>query len=164
MSIPFTGTIMYLQHEKGMAKHAMNEYMKKYSESDLKEIIIHKDEIDNKLSWEHEREFELGGEMYDVISSEIKGDSIVYHCIHDAKESSINKRLISLIKNYLNDETHGDVSLIVFSDIFKVLYPPITILSDLSISMVILSDFFGYEISKIPHYFNQPSTPPPRMI
>lgn len=155
---------MYLQHEKGMAKHAMNAYMKKYSESDLQEIIIHKDEIESKLAWEHEREFELGGEMYDVISSEFKGDSIVYHCIHDIKESSIKKRMISFIKNYLNDKRGRDVSLIVFSDIFKVLYPPISILSHVLISFDMQSGFFGYEISKIPQYVNQPSTPPPRMI
>ena len=155
---------MYLQHEKGMAKAAMSHYLKSYEEHELVEIIIHKDQIKSKLTWEHEREFELGGEMYDVISTEIKGDSISYRCIHDAKESSINKRMISFIKNYLNDQTGKDASLIVFSDIFKVLYPPSTILTEFAVFMEIQSGSFGYEISAIPQYYNQPSTPPPRMI
>lgn len=142
----------------------MKAYMEKYSENDLQEIIIHKNEIESKLAWEHEREFELDGEMYDVISTEIKGDSISYHCIHDEKESSINKRMISFIKNYLNDQTGRDASLIAFSDIFKVLYPPFTILTEYAVFMEIQSGFFGYEISAIPQYYNQPSTPPPRMI
>ena len=155
---------MYLQHEKGMAKAAMSHYLKSYEKHDPVEIIIHKDEIDSKLVWEHEREFELGGEMYDVISSQIMGDSIFYQCLHDAKETSINKRILSFIKNYLKDEAGGDASLIVYSDIFKVLHPPISSIVDEHTLMVMRSVFIGYDDSSNPQYFNQPSIPPPRMI
>jgi len=155
---------MYLQHEKGIAKSEMSEYLQAYAKKDVVDIIVHKDQIHTILEWEHDREFELSGEMYDVISSQIIGDSIIYQCLHDAKESSINKRMISFIKNYLNDQTGKDASLIVFSDIFKVLYPPSTILTEFTVFMEIQSGSFGYEISAIPKYYNQPSTPPPRMI
>ena len=63
MSIPFTGTIMYLQHEKEIAKSEMNEYLQAYAKKNVVDIIVHKDQIHTILEWEHEREFELSGEM-----------------------------------------------------------------------------------------------------
>jgi hypothetical protein len=39
MSIPFTGTMMYLQHEKGIAKHVMSEYLQAYAKKDVVDII-----------------------------------------------------------------------------------------------------------------------------
>jgi hypothetical protein len=164
MSIPFTGTMMYLQHEKGIAKHVMSEYLQAYAKKDVVDIIIHKDQIHTILAWEHEREFEFAGEMYDVISSQIMGDSIIYQCLHDAKETSINKRILSFIKSYLKDESGSDVSLIVYSDIFKVLHHPITSFIGEHILIEMRSVFIGYDLSTKPQYFNQPSIPPPRMI
>jgi hypothetical protein len=164
MSIPFTGTIMYLQHEKGIAKHEMSEYLQAYAKKDVVDIIIHKDQIHTILAWEHEREFEFAGEMYDVVSSQIMGDSIIYQCLHDAKETSINKRILSFIKSYLNDEAGSNASLIVYSDIFKVLHPPITSFIGEHILIEMRSVFIGYDLSTKPQNFNQPSIPPPRMI
>jgi hypothetical protein len=164
MSIPFTGTIMYLQHEKGIAKSEMSEYLQAYAKKDVVDIIVHKDQIHTILEWEHDREFELSGEMYDVISSQIMGDSIIYQCLHDAKETSINKRILSFIRSYLKDEAGSDASLIVYSDIFKVLHPPISSIVDEHTLMEMRSVFIGYDDSTNPQYFNQPSIPPPRKI
>ena len=77
---------MYLQHEKGIAKNEMSECLQAYAKKDVVDIIVHKDQIHTILAWEHEREFELSGIMYDVISSQIMGDSIIYQCLHDAKD------------------------------------------------------------------------------
>lgn len=164
MSIPFTGTILYLQYEKGIIKNEMSECLQEYAKKDVVDIIVHKDQIHTMLTWEHEREFEFSGEMYDVISSQIMGDSITYQCLHDAKETSINKRIYSFIKSYLKDEAGSEASLIVYSDIFKVLHPPISSFVDEHVLVEMRLVYIGYDVSTNPQYFNQPSIPPPRMI
>ena len=44
-----------------------------------------------QLEWEHSREFEFEGNMYDVMGQEICGDTIGYWCWLDHKENRINK-------------------------------------------------------------------------
>ena len=154
---------MYLHHEKGMAKKAMHEYLRDNRAKDIVQITVHEKEIYTKLIWEHEREFELNGEMYDVMTVMSKGDSVIYRCIHDKKESSINKRIKSFIATFLNKEKGTDMNVIVYSDIFKILYPPSSSLSAMLIMPEIQSKHGGYDISHQPQFSTQPNTPPPKI-
>ncbi len=56
-----------------------------------------KKETQTKLRWEHSREFEYNGQMYDIVDTEIKGDSIFYRCWWDHKETQLNKKLDKLV-------------------------------------------------------------------
>ncbi len=43
-----------------------------------------------QLSWEEkDHEFELNGQMYDVVKKEVKGQKIIYYAINDSKESNL---------------------------------------------------------------------------
>jgi hypothetical protein len=55
-----------------------------------------KEETNTLLQWEHDKEFEYRQEMYDVIESFTDGDSIVYKCIKDIKETDLKKKLSEL--------------------------------------------------------------------
>lgn len=61
-----------------------------------------------KLHWEHAAEFEYKGEMYDVISSEERGDSITYHCWWDNEETQLNKKLSQLVERALGTNQERD--------------------------------------------------------
>ena len=76
-----------------------------------------------KLYWEHSKEFEFKGEMYDVICFEKKGDTTYYWCYWDKKETKLQRDLVQLVLQILppteqQEKTHNN--LIQF---FKSLYP-----------------------------------------
>lgn len=75
-------------------------------EKDLVHFTFHKSIIQNgakDFKWIKKKEFRYKNEMYDVVKTEIKGDSVYYKCIHDFKESKLfanfDKYLIELLKN-----------------------------------------------------------------
>ena len=42
------------------------------------------------MSWEEkDHEFELNGQMYDVVKKEVKGQKVIYYAINDSKESNL---------------------------------------------------------------------------
>jgi len=55
-------------------------------------------EINTKLRWEHSKEFEYKNEMYDVVTYEIRDDSVYYWCWWDYEETQLNKKLDLLVK------------------------------------------------------------------
>lgn len=60
----------------------------------IQTLIFSKEESKNLLKWEHSREFEYQGEMYDVLEIQEKGDYIEYLVWHDREESKL-KRSVS---------------------------------------------------------------------
>ena len=53
------------------------------------------------LHWKKDHEFELDGEMYDVVSTDINDYQIIYTCFHDTKESKYKRRMYKLIGSLL---------------------------------------------------------------
>tara|TARA_R100000005_G_scaffold96660_1_gene85670 strand:- start:19180 stop:19638 length:459 start_codon:yes stop_codon:yes gene_type:complete len=79
-------------------------------------------QIKTDLRWEHDREFEYRGQMYDIISSEIKGDTTYFYAYWDKLESIINHKLNELITLHLGGEAdEKDESQLVVS-LLKALY------------------------------------------
>lgn len=50
-------------------------------------------EIEKLLKWEHSREFEYEGRMYDIVETVRKGDTTSYWCWPDDAETELNQRL-----------------------------------------------------------------------
>ena len=91
---PITGSYIYLQQQKSLIKHAVKEHLiKNASEGQLTKVVIHKAEIEQKLDWEHDHEFEFNSRMYDVVWSQTKGDSVEYTCWEDHEETALNQEL-----------------------------------------------------------------------
>lgn len=67
-------------------------------------IKVTKAESESKLRWEHSKEFEYKSQMYDLVSSETKGDSIFYWCWWDHQETKLNKQLAELVTKALNGD------------------------------------------------------------
>lgn len=113
--------------KKSEIKHEVKE--KIIQGLDLKELSLLKFLIldtPSVLRWKHEREFEYEGEMYDVVSSEIIGDSIFYYCWWDHEETRLNKDLKSIISQILlNDlqQQHNTDQYLTFQK--SLLFSPI---------------------------------------
>lgn len=80
----------------------------------------------HKLEWEHSREFEYKGEMYDVIRSETKGDSIWYWCYWDRKETKLRKELNVLLVNLMGPGQQNKNEGRQLNDFFKSLFLPVS--------------------------------------
>ncbi len=57
-----------------------------------------------QLRWEHAKEFELEGQMYDVVETELKGDTLYYICWWDHEETKLNKQLKNLVAGVLGND------------------------------------------------------------
>lgn len=75
-----------------------------------------------KLRWEHDREFEYQGEMYDVVERHIKGDTTYYYCWWDFEETILNQKLQSLLteiwQSNPNKKEHENHLIALYKSLF----------------------------------------------
>lgn len=89
-------------------------------EDQLVPFTFHKEYINNPqpdFKWIKSWEFRYKGQMYDIMKTIDKGDSIKYLCIHDVKESDLFANLDKHIDKFLekNPERKNDLQLIINS-------------------------------------------------
>ncbi len=58
----------------------------------------------SSMEFENKEEFKLKGEMYDLIRTEIKNDTVWYYAYHDEKETALNTSLSAEV----NEKTSHD--------------------------------------------------------
>lgn len=100
LTAPVATLYVYMQFEKKAIKKELK--WKMIAGIDQEELVLlkfSKEETETKLNWKHSKEFEYKGQMYDVVSSEIKEDTIYYYCWWDHEETKLNKKLKALVAN-----------------------------------------------------------------
>ena len=107
---PVVTIFLYLQYEKKVVRREVK--WKMIAGLDQEELVLlkfSKEQTETELRWEHSKEFEYNEQMYDIVSTEIKGDSIFYRCWWDHEETALNKRLKNLVVNAFDqDENKRD--------------------------------------------------------
>src|SRR5690606_23325545 len=94
---PVMTIYLYLQFEKSAIRREIKwKMIAGMEEEELVLLKFTKEETQTKLRWEHSREFEYNGQMYDIVSKEVKGDSIFYRVWWDHEETKLNKSLKKL--------------------------------------------------------------------
>lgn len=83
-----------------------------------------KDKPVAEFKWTKSNEFRYKGEMYDIVREEIAGDSIIYHCIHDVKESGLFNRWESYLDDYLAKNPNKKSELLTTLQTFNQYYAP----------------------------------------
>lgn len=86
-------------------------------------LITHKfhrsifNEVLPNFKWIKKYEYRFNNEMYDVINSEFKGDSVYFLVYHDMKESKLFKNLDDKIADLLeqNPNKKNEITLLVLS-------------------------------------------------
>ncbi len=95
---PFSATYLWLHIQKVLVKKKVKaELIAGIDKSELAHFTFSQSQLKTDLRWEHDREFEYNGEMYDIVETEMLGDSIHYICWHDKAETQLNRRLQTLI-------------------------------------------------------------------
>lgn len=91
--------LKFRQYEiKEEVKHKL---LQSVEPSQLVTLRFTKAQAEQELDWEHSKEFEYKGQMYDVVSEEVKGDSIVYRVWWDKAETKIKKELKTILAGFL---------------------------------------------------------------
>jgi hypothetical protein len=95
---------MWLKHELKVTKREVKrQIIAGLDGSELMNFKFSKSDAGICLKWKHSKEFEFNAEMYDVVKSIVKGDTIIYTCWWDNKETKLNKQLAHLIGNIIGN-------------------------------------------------------------
>lgn len=117
MFAPVVTIYAFLQFEKSAIRREIK--WKMIASMDNEELVLlkfTKEETETKLRWEHSKEFEYDGQMYDIVSKEIKGDSIFYRCWWDHEETELNKKLKKMVAiAFDQDEENRETQEIFYS-------------------------------------------------
>jgi len=118
--LPFLGTYAWLSGRIENAKESASLTIKRAIPQDDQLLWTFSiSDARTKLQWEHSKEFEFKGEMYDVIRSETKGDSILYWCYWDREETKLKRQLDILIVNMMGPGSHNRNQGTQINDCFR---------------------------------------------
>jgi len=76
------------------------------------------------LNWEHSREFEYKGEMYDIIRFEQHGDTMWYWCYWDRQETKLKRKLDFLVVKMMGPAPQSRNEGRQLTEFFRSLYFP----------------------------------------
>lgn len=95
LPLSYTGIYIYKKKIKREIKWRMIAGLER---SELVELKFANAQLDSELRWEHSKEFEYCGQMYDVASKIVIGDTTTFYCWWDHEETALNKKLKSLVQ------------------------------------------------------------------
>jgi hypothetical protein len=101
---PISGVFAWIHFEKAIVKGEARRHL--ISAADKNGLVVlefSKMETESLLRWEHSREFEYDGQMYDVVESWAVGDTVHYRCWWDRAETRLNDRLRELAVRAFGD-------------------------------------------------------------
>jgi predicted RNase H-related nuclease YkuK (DUF458 family) len=106
--IPFVGGHLFLQYAQD--QHQSDTYAALENGSKDQELIllVFTDQELTHIKWEHDKEFEWNGEMYDVVSEEERDGQKAFWCWKDHKDTRINKQRESLALNAMSNHPDED--------------------------------------------------------
>jgi hypothetical protein len=120
---PIVVTFTFLHYQKKQVrKEVKHQIIAGIDKSELVLLKFTEEESQSKLKWEHSREFEYNDQMYDIVETEIKWDTIYYWCWWDNKETKLNKQLDNLLANALENNPIKKDNQKRLTNFYKSLY------------------------------------------
>ncbi|MGH1433377.1 MAG: hypothetical protein ACRBG0_02855 [Lewinella sp.] len=120
---PIVLTFGYLHYQKEQTRRKVErEIINSGDENGLVLLKFTEKESQTLLRWEHSREFEFDGQMYDIVKTEEKGDTTYYWCWWDEAETKLNQQLEELLVSSRNQQPSQHSQQEKLIDFFKSLY------------------------------------------
>lgn len=162
--LPALGGYAWLRYQKSEVRQEVEERKERgFAEEELVQLQFSKVETQTLLRWEHAAEFEYQGQMYDIIRSEAKGDSVYYWCFWDEEETRLNQEIAELEKDLFDTDPQRQEKQERLQQFYKSLYlvalPQIDMPQPTAITTK--SNFY---LTKLVATFFEPPTPPPRLF
>jgi hypothetical protein len=162
LTIPFWGSYLFFQFTKNKIKQEVDCLLKSNSENIvLIELAFSLEQAQNELIWEHSREFEFNGQMYDIVSQRRLGDSVYYTCYPDHKETRLNTEKDKLISRAMDNDPFQKQQKQRIINFFKTVFQK----NEFTWSPVIEApSIIHYSLFTIHHslYLPSPPSPPPK--
>lgn len=105
-------------------KEVKRNLIKGVDRSALVLLKFSKKEVGTQLRWEHSGEFEYRHNMYDIVESEERGDSIWYLCWWDHAETQLNRQLADLTEWAMRGDAPSQERQLRLERFLKSLYLP----------------------------------------
>ncbi len=159
---PVATTYLFLQSQKKQVRKTVKRKM--LAGIDKKTLVLWRfteTEKQTRLRWKHAREFEFSGEMYDIVETEVKGDTTYYWCFWDHEETQLNKQLAALLSFAMKSNPQKQENQKRLTVFFKSLYFSVTNKQDLSSFKKINRDHLNL-VDLYQSRFYSPPVPPPK--
>lgn len=101
--IPFVGGHLFLQFSQEQHRSVTHEALENGAKDHELIFLVFTDQELAQIKWEHDKEFEWNGEMYDVASVGEKEGQKGYWCYKDHKDTRINLQKESLTLNAMSN-------------------------------------------------------------
>lgn len=104
LTAPFAGSYCWLHYEAYLvSKDVKRQILTGMDRDELILLSFTTAEAEN-LKWKHAREFEFNSNLYDIVELETQGDTTLYWCWLDSKETRLGKQLDQLITMALDKD------------------------------------------------------------
>jgi hypothetical protein len=121
--VPLTGSFLWIQLKKHIIKEEVKQIL--VSQKHEKQLVWLKFSIaesETILKWEHSKEFEFDGNMYDIVDVTVTNDSVFYLCYHDRKETELNKKIDAIVAGIFSKEKetqqHQNLKISFYKSLF----------------------------------------------
>lgn len=164
LTLPFLGTYTCLKMEKRKVKKTIKWRMiDGMDKSELVLLKFTKTQVESELEWEHSREFEYNGQMYDVVEKQQQGDTIYYYCWQDDEETKLNLQLSELVANALGQNPLNKDKQERLHNFLKNLY--CSEKSDKNLPARRAKEIFPFNLNSCySSIFFSPPAPPPEIV
>lgn len=121
--VPFVGLFHFYYIQKFRIRNEIkHSILNGIDRNKLVYFCFSKNYAQNQLEWEFGNEFEFENEMYDVVESKIKGDSVEYWCWWDKEETELNKLLHQLVAENIGNSPVNNHRIKHLKYLLKSLY------------------------------------------
>lgn len=109
-----------------------------------------------KLDWEDDDEFNLNGEMYDVIEKKVEGSKLIIRCLADKKETALLNKLDDHWKE--NDKSNK-----IANELFQLLQTLFHHSGSEGVAFIEITEYDRHlPLKKLPFGIIKIPTPPPQ--
>ncbi len=157
------GTYGWLSYEKYQTRKSVKRKLKKtLCKSDLTHLCFSVEEA-RELRWEHSKEFEYKGEMYDVVYVEEAEGNISYWCWLDKDETSLNNMLADMTESLLGEDDDRQQQKQNLLNFIKSLYTAEHPIQAKSFLLVLQRYHFSFCINTKRFVYRAVPNPPPQV-
>ncbi|MBN2892524.1 MAG: hypothetical protein JXL97_11705 [Bacteroidales bacterium] len=101
---PFYGTFLYFHFEKKeLKKEIKKELITGINKKELVKFSVSSEEIQTKFDWKTKNEFSYQNQLYDIVSTDTKKDSVIFWCWKDNKETNLYAQLNNILSKIIGE-------------------------------------------------------------